>query len=99
MLAAAFIVVVLTMAFMAIAGRRVIPTSRALAVILGAAFVPALGVVIAALLLWTAPDAPPPNDAPAMLFVALASLSMWALPVSFAASVACVLRCRRKSAL
>ena len=68
-------------------GRSLSKRSRALAVVICALAVPVLIAAIAALLLATAPQGPPPNDGPAMLFIALMTLALLSFLVSVPASV------------
>lgn len=64
-------------------GRSLSKRNRALAVVICASAVP----VLMALLLATAPQGPPPNDGPAMLFIALMTLALLSFLVSVPASV------------
>jgi phosphatidylglycerophosphate synthase len=94
-IAAALLVALLTLGFMAMVGKRISRLSGILAALIGTAFVPALIVLIAIILLKLAPNGPPPNDGPAMLFMGLIVLAICALPVSLAASALYVVRRRR----
>lgn len=67
-------------------GRRLAKRSRALAVLTCAMAVPVLVAALAAFLLATAPKGPPPNDGPAMLFMALTTLALLSCVVSVPAS-------------
>jgi hypothetical protein len=96
-LGAALGVILLTMVSMATAGKRIMRASSVLAVLICTAFVPAMTIALTFLLFWTVPDAPPPNDGPAMLFVSLFMLSFCAVPVSLVTSAFYVSRHGRKS--
>ncbi|MCW6532565.1 hypothetical protein NED98_20145 [Sphingomonas sp. MMSM20] len=93
---AALIVAMLTFIFMATVGQRIMRVSRTLAVLAGTTFVPAIGILIAYALLCAAPDGPPPNDGPAMLFMALLVLSICTVPISLIVSAVYVVRRRRE---
>jgi drug/metabolite transporter (DMT)-like permease len=97
LLVGAAIVALLTLAFMATIGKRIARRSRTVAVLAGAAFLPGCVIALAYGLLISAPEGPPPNDAPAMLFGALFVLAICATPVSFLTSVAYIVR-RRSTA-
>ena len=77
-------------------GKRIARFSRAAALLIGAVFVPALVIVTGIVLAATAPKGPPPNDGPAMLFIALIVLSICFLPFSLVAAAIYVRRLRRK---
>lgn len=96
LLVGAAIVALLTLAFMATIAKRIARRSRTVAVLAGAAFLPGCVIAIAYSLLVSAPEGPPPNDAPAMLFGALFVLAICATPVSVLTSVAYVAGRRSK---
>lgn len=73
-------------------GRRLAKRSRTLAVFTCAVAVPMLIAAVAGFLLATAPQGPPPNDGPAMLFVALTTLALLSCLVSVPASVLLIRR-------
>jgi hypothetical protein len=73
-------------------GRRIATRSRALAVFICGMAVPILIVGLAVVLLTTAPQGPPPNDGPAMLFMALVTLALLSCVVSVPASVLLIRR-------
>lgn len=85
-------VMLITAAFMAVAGRRIMRRATLLAVVLGAAFVPFLMIAIACLLAWNAPAR---TDGAGILVVATLVLAIGALPVTIATSVSYVLLMRR----
>lgn len=68
-------------------GRRLAKRSRALAVFTCAMLVPAAIVGTAVFLVSTALQGPPPNDGPAMLFMALMTLALLSCLVSVPTSV------------
>ena len=73
-------------------GRRVARRSRLLAILACAATVPLLIVAAAIILAVTAPTGPPPNDAPAMLFLALITMAALSCVISVPASALLILR-------
>ena len=73
-------------------GRRLSKRSRALSVVTCAMAVSVLIAAIAVLLVSTAPQGPPPNDGPAMLFIALTTLALLSCLVSVPASVLLIRR-------
>jgi hypothetical protein len=68
-------------------GRRLAKRSRTLAVFSCAVTAPVLIAAVAVFSLAIAPQGPPPNDEPAMLFMALTTLALFACVVSVPASV------------
>ena len=68
-------------------GRRLAKRNRAFAVFTCAVAVPVSIAAAAVFLLATAPQGPAPNDGPAMLFIALATLALLSCVVSVPASV------------
>jgi hypothetical protein len=92
MLIGAMAVVFLTFSFTAMAGKHIARKSLLVAVLFGTAFVPALGIATAYTLLSVAPEGPPPNDGPGMLFVIMFVLSICTIPISFLTSAAYVAR-------
>ncbi|WP_198159818.1 hypothetical protein [Sphingomonas horti] len=86
MLVAALVVFGLTALAAYLFGRRLARRSRFLAILACASTVPVLIIASALALLITAPDGSPPNDAPAMLFVALTTVAMLSCIVSIPAS-------------
>jgi hypothetical protein len=73
-------------------GRRVARRSRLLAILACAATVPLLIVAVAIILAETAPTGPPPNDAPAMMYVALLTMAAFSCVISMPASALLILR-------
>ncbi len=82
LLIAAAIVALLTAVVVKMIGHRLARRSRALAVFICALTVPASICLLAIVLLVTAPNGPPPNDAPAMVFIALFTLGLLSAIVS-----------------
>jgi amino acid transporter len=68
-------------------GRRLAKRSRSLAILTCASIAPILIVAAAVFLLAIPPQGPPPNDGPAMLFMALITLAALSCVVSVPASV------------
>jgi hypothetical protein len=90
----AALVALITLAFMAIAGRRLMARSSVLAAVAGCAFLPLLVNVAANLIAWNQPAG---TDVGGMLVFAVLVLSIAALPVTLATSLLYVL-IRRKAA-
>jgi hypothetical protein len=76
-----------TIVFMRVVGRQIARYSRALAVIAGAAFVPALVLVLAAAAAEMRTD---PGDGSGILVFLLVALAVWTLPASLIISSAYV---------
>lgn len=94
LVAFAAIVTVVTALAVRLFGNRLKARNRALAVVVCSSIVPVLIVGLAFLQVATAPRMPPPNDAPAMAFIAILSLAALSIPVSFATSAVLILRSR-----
>lgn len=96
-----FLLIAALMAFGATAlavllfGRRLARRSRFLAIAACALTVPVLIIGLAMVLLVAAPGGPPPNDAPAMLFLALTTLAVLSCTISIPASILLITRIDR----
>lgn len=77
-------------------GNRLARRNRWLAFISCAATVPVCIAALAIFLLATAPEGPPPNDAPAMLFVALFTLSLMSCIISIPTSAILIAKAKRR---
>jgi|SRR5690242_20558433 len=86
------IVAALTALGVRLFGYRIARKSRPVAALVCGIVVPLAIVLIAIALLATAPQGPPPNDGPAMLFLALTTLAFISAVVSFPTSVLLIYR-------
>jgi hypothetical protein len=73
-------------------GRRIARSSRVVAISVCGMTVPTVIFGLAIFQIKTAPVGPPPNDGPAMFFVALLTLVLISVPVSALTSVFLILR-------
>ena len=89
---AAFVALI-TLAFMATAGRRLIARSSALAVVAGCVFLPLFVNVVAFLIAW---NQPAHTDVGGMLVFAVLVLSIATLPITLATSLLYVLIRRKR---
>jgi hypothetical protein len=94
LLITAAIVAALTALGAKLFGYRIARKSRLVAALACALAVPLAIVVVAIILLATAPQGPPPNDGPAMLFLALTTLALISAAVSFPTSALLIYRKR-----
>jgi hypothetical protein len=92
LLVASLVVFGLTALAIFLFGRRVARRSRLLAILACAATLPLLIVAVAIILAKTAPTGPPPNDAPAMTYVALLTMAAFSCVISVPASALLILR-------
>ena len=92
LLLAAAIVALITAAFMATVGRRIMKRSPILAVLIGFAFLPFVMNALAFLLAWNGPEG---ADGGGILVFATLVMSICALPVTLTTSVLYVLYRRR----
>jgi hypothetical protein len=92
LLVASLVVFGLTALATVLFGRRVARRSRLLAILACAATAPLLIVAAAIILAEIAPTGPPPNDAPAMMFVALLTMAAFSCVISGPASALLILR-------
>jgi len=91
------VIIAVTAMLTATVGRLLARRSRLLAFACSGIAVPVGIFLFAIISAKTAPAAPPPNDAPAMFFVAMLSLSLLALPFSLATAGLFVFRTRQVS--
>jgi hypothetical protein len=92
LLVASLVVFGLTALATVLFGRRAARRSRLLAILACAATVPLLIVAVAIIQVETAPTGPEPNDAPAMVYVALLTMAAFSCVISVPASALLILR-------
>jgi hypothetical protein len=73
-------------------GRRLAERQKLLAILACSACAPGIVLGLAVFQISTAPTLPPPNDGPAMLFVALLMYGALAIPISVATSAILLFR-------
>lgn len=95
MIVAAAILIAITIAFMASLGRRIMRYSPLLAALTGGGLVPALMLAAAIALPFGSPSHAASTDASGMLLAAAIVLSICAVPITLATSVAYVVLRRR----
>ena len=97
LLAVGFVVFGLTAGLVKVLGVRIASRSRVLAFLTCGLAVPIALIGLAFLQLHLARKLPPPNDAPAMMFIAIATLAVLTIPVSLATSGAMIFRQRKRT--